>query len=495
MNAITQINYKLPYLPLFRWINAFIHSKWLVFLVAIFSVVSNFLGLDYYFYLFVAGLAIYISIFGRDYLPYIPLMIFSYIAPSIANNPSKSENSMFLLNNGGLTLLIMGGAVAFFFLVRLIFDREIGFRSMFKTKYKLLGGMVILGISFVLSGLGSALYEGFEVKNLIFAGVQIAALILPYFIISFGVKWNRVVKDYIAFAVILFGLVVSAQIVFAYITNGVIVDKKPDNTLIYTGWGVNTNMGAMIALAIPFAFYYIAKDKNIFINNLVVLVLIFCNVLTLSRNSILVGMIFYAICLIISLFKSKKAITKIITILFIFLLIACFYVFSNHFFNVLGFSFSRGFSTSGRDRIYENAIETFFSYPLFGGGFYAINSTLLPSEVGWNSFFPRMWHNTILQVMATGGIVCLIAYLIHRIQTAKLIFAKFNIENGFIALSILSLLLMSLLDCYLFQLGPMLFYSSALAFIEHRKPHVKEEPFEKFIYKKRRKNLKIKINN
>ena len=180
--------------------------------------------------------------------------------------------------------------------------------------------------------------------------------------------------------------------------------------------------------------------------------------------------------------------------LFIILLLGCFYLFNNYVFNTLSFSFSNGFASLSREKLYSNAIETFFSYPFLGGGFYGINSTLLPSEVGWNAFFPRMWHNTILQVMATGGIVCLIAYLIHRIQTVKLIFAKFNIENGFIAISILSLLLMSLLDCYLFQLGPMLFYASAFAFIEHRKPHVKEEPFERLIYKKRRKKLKIKNN-
>ena len=161
---------------------------------------------------------------------------------------------------------------------------------------------------------------------------------------------------------------------------------------------------------------------------------------------------------------------------------------------MFGFSFANGLNSNGRDEIYKHAVETFYSYPLLGGGFYGINSTLHPSEVGWNAFFPRMWHNNILQVLATGGLVCFIAYLVHRIQTIKLCKKKPTIENAFIALSLLALLLMSLLDCYFFQLGPMLFYSSALAFIEHRKPHVKEEPFERFIFKRRREKLKIKNN-
>lgn len=494
MIKTAQKQYIFSNLPFFSWISAFIHSKWFVFCLAVFCAVSNVLGYDYYFYMAVAGIAIYISVFGKDYLPYIPLMIFSYIAPSIKNNPSKSENSIFLLDNGGKTLIIMGCAVAVFLLIRLIFDREIGFSNAVKTKYKLLGGMVFLGISYLVSGLGSAMLEGFETKNLIFAGIQFLAMVIPYLVISFGVKWNKVVKDYLAFTVICFSLVVAVQIIFAYLTNGVIVDGKPENAFIFSGWGVNTNMGAMVTLAIPFAFYYLAKDKNVIISNIIILFLFFVNVLSLSRNSILVGGLLYVICQIVVFSKSKKISTKIITALFIILLLTSVYLFNHYVFNMFGFSFANGLNSNGRDEIYKHAVETFYSYPLLGGGFYGINSTLHPSEVGWNAFFPRMWHNNILQVLATGGLVCFIAYLVHRIQTIKLYMKKPTIENAFIALSLLALLLMSLLDCYFFQLGPMLFYSSALAYIEHRKPHVKEEPFERFIFKRRREKLKIKNN-
>lgn len=494
MIKTAQNRYILSNLPFFSWISTFIRSKWFVFCLAVFCALSNAFGYDYYFYIAVASIAIYISVFGKDYLPYIPLMIFSYIAPSIKNNPSKSGNSIFLLENGGKTLIIMGCAVALFLIIRLIFDREIGFKKAVTTKYKLLGGMLFLGISYLTSGLGSATLEGFETKNLIFAGMQFLAMVVPYLIISFGVKWNKVVKDYLAFTVLCFGLVVGAQIVFAYFTNGVMVNGKPNNVYIFSGWGVSTNMGAMVTLAIPFAFYYLAKDKNAFLSNVIILFLFFANALSLSRNSILVGGFLYVVCQIITFSKSKKISTKIITALFIILLLTGVYLFNHYVFNMLGFSFANGLNSNGRDELYKHAIETFYSYPLLGGGFYGINSTLHPSEVGWNSFFPRMWHNNILQVLATGGIVCFIAYLIHRINTLKLVMKNPTIENAFIALSLLALLLMSLLDCYFFQLGPMLLYSSALAFIEHRKPHVKEEPFERVIFKRRRERLKIKNN-
>ena len=45
-------------------------------------------------------------------------------------------------------------------------------------------------------------------------------------------------------------------------------------------------------------------------------------------------------------------------------------------------------------------------------------------------------------------------------------------EKSFIGLSILVLLLTSLLDCHFFNIGPVLFYSMALAFAEK----INEEP-------------------
>ena len=58
------------------------------------------------------------------------------------------------------------------------------------------------------------------------------------------------------------------------------------------------------------------------------------------------------------------------------------------------------------------------------------------------------------------------AYLFHRVETAKMFLQKQSVGKAFIALSILTLLGTSLLDCHLFNVGPVLFYSMALAFAE-----------------------------
>jgi O-antigen ligase len=82
--------------------------------------------------------------------------------------------------------------------------------------------------------------------------------------------------------------------------------------------------------------------------------------------------------------------------------------------------------------------------------------------------FPGRWHNTVVQLLASCGIVGLAAYLFHRVQTVRLFLQNRTVENVYIAISILALLGMSLLDCHFFNIGPAMIYSCMLAFAENK---------------------------
>ena len=60
-----------------------------------------------------------------------------------------------------------------------------------------------------------------------------------------------------------------------------------------------------------------------------------------------------------------------------------------------------------------------------------------------------------------------IEYSVHRLQTIGMFWQKRHSDVVFIGFSVLALLIMSLLDCHFFNIGPTLFYSVALAFAEH----------------------------
>ena len=70
-------------------------------------------------------------------------------------------------------------------------------------------------------------------------------------------------------------------------------------------------------------------------------------------------------------------------------------------------------------------------------------------------------------MLASCGIVGMGAYLIHRLQTYRLILRNRSTEKTFIGLAVLALLICSLFDCHFFNVGPGLFYSMALAFAEN----------------------------
>ena len=129
---------------------------------------------------------------------------------------------------------------------------------------------------------------------------------------------------------------------------------------------------------------------------------------------------------------------------------------------ILGSYLNQGFNDNGRFALYKHGIENFFSHPIFGGGF----GSCMEDNFG-HGIEPNRYHNTIIEMMATCGIVGLGAYLFHRYQTVRLVLKKRkNYSVIFLALVIISLLLTSLLDNHLFNLYPTMYYAVIWCVIE-----------------------------
>ena len=522
-------------------INAFMRTPAYVITLAVLTVICNLLSLDLYIYTIFIATAVFITLFGIDLLPLMPIVILCYIAPSPSNNPGSANNkgSIFYFENGGLYLIFLISILVLCLLFRLLTDREIGGRAFLTKNRKLLNGMLILGASYLLSGIGMKEYgsaswrallfglavfalvyllnvankllstEGAKLKdcildkkllifgvsglllvyalagallgqfgtlpskNLLFALIQCVAVMVMYFLFSGTVKWNETPKHYLAWVGTCAGLVVLPQLLENYVSGRVFMEGTGtmDRELIFAGWGMHNNIGGMMAFMLPFPFYLALTRKRSWIYNILGTVLMLGVVASCSRTSMLVAAVIYCICAVMLLRRKeeRKANLLVYGIIAGAVLLFCV-IFFRKLMEVFALFFEELFIMSERDNLIGFGFKQYQNHPIFGGSFFP-QGEYVPwdwsTSEAFTSFFPPRWHNTIIQMLASCGIVGLVCYLVHRFQTTKLLLTDRSIEKRFIFLFVISLTVCSLMDCHFFNVGPVLFYSMALAFAEN----------------------------
>lgn len=452
-----------------RKINGWLCSPFYVLLIGLLAAVSNVFALELPVYTVYVLVGLYISFFAEDYLPLMPLVIFCYIAPSVSSNPGKNEASIFYPQNGGIYLLVI--AALFFASVvwRLVTDPDFGGKKFLKAPRALQSGMLILGLAYVLGGVGSGYYLPNLGKNLLFGFVQFLSVFFMYWLFSGAVRWEKARKDYFAWIGLSTGITLLIQLANIYVTGNVLVNGAIVREQIFTGWGMYNNIGAMLAFMIPCAAYLACIRKHAWIYTLCCLAFAGGVVFTCSRGSILGAVFGFGLSYILIILKAKNKranlIAHIVTAAVIVLAVV---VLRDKILSVFRQLVEKGADPSTRDTLYTEGIRQFLKYPVFGATFYP--TEFIPWDFStlenFSALFPPRWHNTLIQVAASCGTVGLVAFGYHRFQTVRIFVREMTLEKVFISVSLLALLGMSLLDCHMFNIGPVLMYSMLLAFAE-----------------------------
>ena len=265
------------------------------------------------------------------------------------------------------------------------------------------------------------------------------------------------------------------QFIYACCTLPIIKDGKINKYSIFLGWGTTNNYGNMGALLLPAMFYmaYKSPKKQAIIYYIIGLLTFLATSLTLSRNAILTGGLIIAFSLIFLAVKGENKllfkkfliglIISFLAVIAVAIILICALKIEINLFDDL---INLGLNDNGRFGLWEDAFSAFLQYPIFGEGFYSCS---FPSNTG---FMPGFYHNTILHLLASCGIVTLILYLIYRVQTIKIILYKLNVEKIFLGLMVFIVVVSSLLDNFIFQFYPVFFYAIAIALCEL---HVEKE--------------------
>ena len=451
--------------PVIRRINHFLASPYYIMFVVLAAAAANLFALELPVYTLYVLAVVYTCFLGRDLMPVIPVVVCSYLAPSLLNNPGRNSHTIFTVGEGGGYMIALAAVVTVSLLAHVIIHRK----TFFTRKRQLLPGILSLCAAYLLGGLFSPAYPEQGFSHLRFALVQCAGILLPYYLISGGVRWGRNRKDYFCWTGFGAGCLLMCELLWIYcmrdITHeGVIVRQR-----IFTGWGMHNNMGGMLAMMIPFAFYLASRYHRGWIGTVAGSAFMVGVFMSCSRSAILVGFGVYLICsyMMLRSAANRKGNFRALVIVLagtaaVILLFRA--QLAKLFWNLI----SMGADPSYRDVTWREGWKQFLRYPVFGGSFFPID--FAPWDFStldkFSGVFPPRWHNTVIQLLASTGITGLLAYGFHRFQTARLFLKNINREKAFIGASLLVLLGTSLLDCHLFNVGPALFYSMGLAFAE-----------------------------
>ena len=454
-------------------VDAFMRTPGYIFLIAMLTVLSSVFGLELIVYSLFIVFGVFICISSSDLLPLMPIVICCYIAPSFANNPGRNPQSIFYPQHGGVYLLTLAAVFGVCLVWRLASDPDFGGKRFFAQKRKLTVGMLILGAAYMIGGLGIENYAAYAGGNLLFGFIQFASVFVMYFLFTGAVKWERTPKDYFAWIGLCVGYVVLVQLAENYLSGRIFMEggNTIDRELMATGWGMHNNIGGLLAMMMPFPFYLAYTRKHSWLYTGLATVLMLGVVVSCSRTAMFVGALEFLVCSFLLLRKREKRMPILVVYAGTLVVVAGFAILSFETLkDVFALFIEEIGAISKRDLLFINGMKQFKAYPIFGGTFYP-QGDFVPWDwaelEAFSSFFPPRWHNTLVQVAASCGLVGLVAYGIHRVQTVKLFLGEFSKEKLFIGLYVAALLAAGLMDNHFFNVGPVLLYSMALAYVEN----------------------------
>lgn len=453
----------------------FFRSGWYLAIVVSAMVCANLFSLEWSVFCLYFAFGALIVLFCEDLQAALPLILCCYPAISEQNNPAlfvlgEAHVSIFYLPEFRVRLTALILSAVTMLLLRLftilLRERPRGMPALFP-------GFCALGLSFVLGGLFSPYYGG---RTAFFGAAEIAALGGSYLFVRYSVDWRRS-KEEFAKLLTLFGAGIVAELIGIYCFHAEIFsDESAGRGVLVTGWGMYNNIGCLIALCLPAPLFLALRKKRGWIFTAVAFLFLYALLMTQSRGAILFGGIIFLTAYGLLLVKGKggawraNLIVMGVAVTLAAVLYGCFrekldLLFSDLFEQTFGEE--GGDITHGRMRIYEAGIEKFLSSPSFGVGFYEVDGVVyrwgrLPKD----AFLPPRYHDTYVQLLASGGIFALICYLLHRVETIALFLRHPTDEKLFLALCVSSIVLTSIFDCHFFNFGPALFYGALCAMAE-----------------------------
>lgn len=439
-----KFNKKIPF-----FLKAFFYSDAYLAVLAILIFTSWITGMPIIGLVSIVVFATVILISIDDVLPIFPL--FAMAASCISDNVNLEQYFQFVY-------LLIPLVIALVFHI-IYYRKKFVFGKMFLPQTILSVAMFIGGCTVISKEhyLGALLYT---------ALLSIGVFVIYIFFRNYLRKNNIIpAKEYFAKTMMYTGVLITIQIIIYYIRLNV-PPTEWAGVNVDLGWGISNNIATLLVLTAPLAFYFAADKKYVFCYLACGIFQYIGLFLTFSRGGILFGVIVMLAVVVFSILKAKKRKVLLLTYLGCIVVLLILYFVNFNFINdAIKSLLGQGFGSSGRKEIYEEALECFAKYPIFGAGMGFHGTSYHLGRV--SNFF--WFHSTFFQTIASMGLFGLFAQVYFYITRYK-IFAS-NLKNDkfnlFWLLSMIGFELYSLFDTATFIPFPfMTFIMIANAIVE-----------------------------
>ncbi len=401
--------------------------------------ISNFLYSDYYFLSIVAYVVLMwglgqlapgpfvvigisslvlviagILVLQRDIMPVIPLL---FLVMCVMPTPEMPSYIWIEAIFG----VIVVAAVVFHVIYYKISEFKFG---------KLFFPLFLFAIAILLGGVGSRLPVTSTGTLMGFLLIALA----PMFIYLMALNYTdpeRTTTSYIAKTMVHFGVVSVLELIVFYCLH---LDLVRAGDVPHLGWAISNSIATYLLITVPMCFYlYVKKDtKDAYVYLILGIIQYFAIFATTSRGGILFGTAEFIITGIVTIFalKGRKRKEYLFVVAGLVILgIAIFAAAYHRIVRIITHIFSDGMNDSGRFELYREAIACFFEYPIFGVGLGYIGKMV---RGAFNSIGIYMFHNTILQYVASLGIVGLVAYAYYYFARIEIIFERWSLYSLYI---------------------------------------------------------------
>ncbi len=453
-------------------LRSFFASKWYILTVSLLVLLAHttvytngrMLFGGYQDFIF-GGLMLLLASFGCFVCTDLRFMIMPFITfiflVTLEHSPNVPDYSHFYIEPIPLTLLAILACVLFGSIGWFAYRNRKDANPISWRKGSFFGMAVFCG-GLLINGFFSSQYT---VSDTLYPISFLLSLLGVYLLFALFIRFDSSSMEYFMTCLLAAGMIICAELLLAYAMGDVRFDENGNliKESVMLGWGVWTAIGGMLVFLMPVCFYFAHSHAHGWVYYLLGLLEYVCIFLSQSRGALLFGTAVLGLCILVLFFdgKNRKS-NRIITGVIFLVGIVGIALLWNRLTGVLSNYLEYGFNDNGRYDKWRAGWENFLSAPVFGAGFYT------SFEYGdWEkSVYPYLYHNTLIQILASCGVVGMAAYLYHRFCTVRLALTKRNPVKLFLGIGILGLISFSLLDVLFFNTYPTIIYSLMLLFME-----------------------------